>query len=295
MAVLCDRVRIFPARVGTPFSAEAQLHRYAYPDDFQRQLQALAAASGALPGTALITLDGFQSPSALPPKSAIQEVRIGPDIFSAEYEHPPYAGGRIEVFTKPGQDKFHGAVFGVLGSHIWNLNDPFSATGTPADKQRGLEFSGPLLSRKRADFALDLDHRSIDENAVLNAFALSSVGPAVPLNQTVATPQRLWLANARTGWQVGSKDTLTVSFAANDNSTVNKGVGGPVLLDAGYFARVSVRPSGDQHDLLVKGPASFTETRAELETCGADPQYSCRAALDCWRFHRRRLDGGSFA
>ena len=73
----------------------------------------------------------------------------------------------------------------------------------------------------------------------MNAFVLSSAGLAVPFNQTVATPQRLWLANARTGWQVGSKDTLTVSFAANENSTANKGVGGPVLNDAGYFARVS--------------------------------------------------------
>jgi hypothetical protein len=210
------------------------------PDDFQRQLQALAAASGGMPGSALITVDGFQSPSTLPPKSSIQEVRISPDMFSAEYEYPPYAGGRIEVFTKPGQDKFHGAVFVVLGSHIWNANDPFSTTGTPADKQReGFEFSGPLLTRKRADFALDLDHRSIDENAVVNASMLSSAGAPVLFNHTVTTPQRLWLANARTGWQLGSKDTLTVSLAANNNSTENKGVGGLVLQEAGAFARVS--------------------------------------------------------
>ncbi len=226
---------------GSNVLSEKQLEGFAEdPDDFQRQLQALAAASGGLPGTALITVDGFQSPSALPPKSSIQEVRISPDMFSAEYEYAPYAGGRIEVFTKPGQDKFHGAVFGVLGSHIWNANDPFSTTGTPADKQReGFELSGPLLSQKRADFALDLDHRSIDENAVVNAFVLSSVGLPILFNQTVATPQRLWLANARTGWQVGSKNTLTVSLAANDNGTANKGVGGSVLKEGGSFAHAS--------------------------------------------------------
>ncbi len=193
-----------------------------------------------MPGTALITVDGFQSPSALPPKSAIQEVRISPDMFSAEYEYPPYAGGRIEVFTKPGQDKFHGAAFGVIGSHIWNANDPLSTTGTPANKQReGFELSGQLLSRKRADFALDLDHRSIDENAVVNATVLSGAGSPVSFNRTVATPQRLWLANTRTGWQLGSKDTLTVSFGANDNGTANKGVGGLMLEEAGASARVS--------------------------------------------------------
>ena len=226
---------------GANVISEMQLQGLAEdPDDFQRQLQALAAASGGMPGSALITVDGFQSPSALPSKSAIQEVRISPDMFSAEYEYPPYAGGRIEVFTKPGQDKFHGAVFGVLGSHLWNANDPFSTAGTPADKQReGFEFSGPLLSRKRADFALDLDHRSIDENGVVNATVLSATGSPTLFNQTVATPQRLWLANARTGWQIGHKDTLTISLGANHDSTQNKGVGGLVLQEAGALARTS--------------------------------------------------------
>ncbi len=224
------------------------------PDDLQRQLQALAAASGGIPGSALITVDGFQSPSTLPPKSAIQEVRISPDMFSAEYQYPPYAGGRIEVFTKPGQDKFHGAIFGTLGSHIWNANDPLSVSATPAGKQRvGFELNGPLLKGKRADFALDLDHRSIDENAVVNATVLANAGTPVPFHQTVSTPQRLWLANARTGWQPGAKDTLTVSFAANDNGMENKGVGGLVLQEGGAFARVS------EYDLRVVNTTFLTK------------------------------------
>ena len=256
------------------------------PDDLQRQLQALAAASGGLPGSALITVDGFQSPSTLPPKSAIQEVRISPDMFSAEYEYPPYAGGRIEVFTKPGQDKLHGAVFGVLGSHVWNANDPFSATGTPADKQReGFEFSGPLLSRKRADFALDLDHRSIDENAVVNATVLSATGTPTLFNQTVATPQRLWLANARTGWQIGSKDTLAISFAANNNSTENKGVGGLTLQENGAFGRVSeydlraVNTTFIAKDLLHSTRVGFSWKTTEQTLNSTGPQLSVAGAF----------------
>ena len=39
------------------------------PDDFKRQLQVLAASSGGAPGQAIMTVDGFQNSSTLPPKS----------------------------------------------------------------------------------------------------------------------------------------------------------------------------------------------------------------------------------
>ena len=81
------------------------------PDDFERELQVLAASAGGAPGQAIITVDGFQNASRIPPKSAIASIRINPDLFSAEYAIPPYRGGRIEIFTKPGQDTYHGALF----------------------------------------------------------------------------------------------------------------------------------------------------------------------------------------
>src|ERR1700761_846311 len=81
------------------------------PDEFLRELQALAASSGGIPGSALITVDGFQNASALPPKGSIASIRVNPDMFSAEYERAPYLGGRIEIFTKPGADPVHGALF----------------------------------------------------------------------------------------------------------------------------------------------------------------------------------------
>lgn len=205
------------------------------PDDFARQLQALATAAGGAPGKAIITVDGFQKASTLPPKSSIQEVRINPDMFSAEYAAPPYAGGRIEAYTKAGQDAFHGSLFGYYSGTGLNARDPLALSNTPAGKQRyGFSVSGPLLSEKRADFALDLEARHIDENATVNATVLNSVGSTVPYNEVVGTPQQLWIGNARTGWQLGPKDTFIASFSANTNDLANKGVGGLVLQEAGY-------------------------------------------------------------
>lgn len=210
------------------------------PDDFARELQALAAAGGGSPGNAIVTVDGFQNASRLPPKSSLQRVTINLDMFSAEYENPPYAGGRIEVFTKAGQDKFHGAAFGTFGPSGVNARDPLAHSSTPATKRRlGFEFNGPLLKNKRADFALDLEYRHIGENAVVNATVLAEDGTPQPCNQTVAAPQELWNGNARSGWQIGPKNSLIASFAANATGSDNKGVGGLVLQEAGYASTAS--------------------------------------------------------
>jgi hypothetical protein len=81
------------------------------PDDLLRELQQLAAAGGGGPSNATITVDGFQGSSALPPKSAISYIVINPDMFAAQYNFPPFDGGRVEVYTKQGQSSYHGARF----------------------------------------------------------------------------------------------------------------------------------------------------------------------------------------
>lgn len=60
------------------------------PDQLSARLQLLASSSGSAPGQATVTVDGFLNEGRLPPKSSIREVRINPDLFSAEYDKAPY-------------------------------------------------------------------------------------------------------------------------------------------------------------------------------------------------------------
>jgi hypothetical protein len=78
------------------------------PDDFLRELQTLASSAGGNPMSAMIRVDGFQNGAVLPPKGSIASVRVAPDLFSAEYQFPPFDGAQIEISTKPGADRFHG-------------------------------------------------------------------------------------------------------------------------------------------------------------------------------------------
>lgn len=209
------------------------------PDDFKRQLQVLAASSGGAPGQAIITVDGFQNSSSLPPKSSIASIRVNPDMFSSEYDRPPYQGGRVEIFTKPGRASLHGALFFNDSDSVFNATDPFAVTQTPAGKRRyGFEFGGPIRKQK-SDFFLALERRDIDEFNVVNAVILNSQDEETPLSQNVSAPQRLWIGSARTDWQLSTKNMLATSYSANVNDSGNVGSGGLTLAEAGYNSTVS--------------------------------------------------------
>jgi len=230
------------------------------PDDLLRQLQTLAAMYGGDPTAARLMVDGFQNGSALPPKSSIASIRINPDFFSAEYQWPPYGGGTIEITTKPGSSSLHGALFLTGSPGAVNATNPFATTPTPASRMRyGFELSNKLL-KNRSDISLALEKRDINEFNVVNAKTLGSNGNAVPFQQTVQAPQRLWIASARSGWQLNPKDSGFLSYTANVNSTQNMGVGGLVLSEAGYTYTIS------QYDLrlantFIATPNLLHETR----------------------------------
>ena len=230
------------------------------PDDLLRELQALSASSGGMPGSALLTVDGFENASALPPKGSIASIRVNPDLFSAEYERAPYLGGRIEIFTKPGASPYHGAVFFTDSNQIFNATDPLSPTVTPAGKMRyGFELSGPVVAAKNG-FAFALEKRDINEFNVVDALALDANDNPSPLRQSVPAPQRLWIGSARDDWQATANDSATVSFAANVSNLGNQGIGGLTLADAGYSSLVS------EYDLrlnntLTLSPNMLHETR----------------------------------
>jgi Carboxypeptidase regulatory-like domain len=222
------------------------------PNDLIQQLQILASGGGGAPESTIFVVDGFQNASTMPPKNSIASIRINPDPYSPEYEGPTFQGGRVEITTKPGADKFHGALFFTDSDGIFNATDPFSVTATPASKRRyGFELSGPIVPKK-ADFSLALEKRDINEFNVVNATTVDANGNQAPLHETVNAPQRLWIASARGDWQVSPNDVATLSFAANVNNLGNQGVGGLTLPEAGYSSLMG------EYDLRLSNTQTFS-------------------------------------
>jgi len=208
------------------------------PDDLLRELQQMAATAGGSPSGATIRVDGFAGgdSSSLPPKDSIAYIKVNPDLFSSEYRQPPFGGGEIQVYTKPGQPAFHGSLFATNGSPWMNARDPFSTSRAALGKQRyGFSLTGPLR-KKGADFTLNLEHRSIDNFGVINAIGIDAAGDETPILQNIPAPQRLWVGMAKVEWQLGAKNTFITSFSAWHNHQENVGAGGTTLAEAAYDA-----------------------------------------------------------
>jgi hypothetical protein len=233
------------------------------PDELLQQLQQMAAASGGDPSNTTISVDGFQDSAHLPPKDSIAYIKVNPDLYSAEYQEPPFDGGRVEVYTKPGAKAYHGALFGTDSSSWMNAQDPFSTSKGSIGRERfGFELTGPI-THQHSNFTLNLEHRSIDNVGVVNATTLDNSGNPVNTVQTVATPQRRWIGLARMDWQLGPKNTFITSYTADVNHLQNVGVGGTSLEETGYDSQ-----QNDQilrfTDVTMVSPKTMHEARVSL-------------------------------
>ena len=134
------------------------------PDDLAADLQALAGpAAGPNGGT--IYIDGL-SGGQLPPKNSIREIRINQNPFSPEYDKLGF--GRVEIFTKPGTDKFHADLGYNFATDKWNSRNPYAAEKAPFQLHELREMvSGPL--GRRASFNLTATRESVDNGNVVNA------------------------------------------------------------------------------------------------------------------------------
>lgn len=247
------------------------------PDELERQLRVLAATAGGAPSVAMITVDGFQTPSHLPPKAAISYIRINPDLFSAEYTDPPYDGARIEVYTKAGQDRFHGSVFGDFSERFLNAKDPFAPSKAAISRRRlGFDLVGPIL-KKHLDFSLGLEHRQIDDFSVINAISLDNSGNPLALHLTAPVPQYLWRGNASLNWLVAEKQSMFLTFTSNVSSMDNVGVGGNVLIEHGYSTGLSEHAVRLSH-VYAASDKSMNEAKLGIQATRIENQPNLRAS-----------------
>ncbi|HEY1732325.1 MAG TPA: carboxypeptidase regulatory-like domain-containing protein [Terriglobales bacterium] len=223
------------------------------PDELASELQALAGPSAG-PNGGQIYVDGFTA-GQLPPKSAIREIRINQNPFSAEYDKLGY--GRIEIFTKPGTDKYHGQFMMNGNSSAFNSLNPF-VTETPGYYSEIFNgnVSGPIS--KSASFFFTVQQRDIDNVSVVVA---PLFGPGNPLyTANVPSPSKRLNISPRVDFQLSNKNTLTVRYQYTHNTQDNAGIGGLSLPSTGYNSHSSEQ-TVQISDTQIISPTIVNETR----------------------------------
>jgi Carboxypeptidase regulatory-like domain len=227
------------------------------PDELLTDLQALAGPSAG-PNGGQLYIDGFTA-GQLPPKSSIREIRINQNPFSAEYDKLGY--GRIEVFTKPGTDKFHGQLFMSGNDSAFNSPNPFGGANQPGyySEQYSGNIGGPI--NKKASFFLDAQRRDINDLSAINAFTLDpTTFAATPFIQSVPNLRHRTNVTPRIDYQLGKNNTLTARYQYYRNTENNDGVGTFNLASQGYNSE-STEHTLQISDTQVFGGKIVNETR----------------------------------
>jgi hypothetical protein len=227
------------------------------PDELLQDLQALGGPSAG-PNGGQVYIDGFTA-GQLPPKASIREVRVNQNPFSSEYDKLGY--GRIEIFTKPGTDKFHGQVMVDGNDSAFNTSNPFSPVPAYHSILYNASIGGPLS--KKASFFFTVEGRTIDDSNIVNATILGPTFNPVQFTEAVPNPRTRLNLGPRIDYQVNKNNTLTVHYQFFRNVEDNEGVGQFSLASQAYDSSL-YEHTFQVSDTQIVSPAIVNETRFQF-------------------------------
>jgi Carboxypeptidase regulatory-like domain/TonB dependent receptor len=230
------------------------------PDELQSDLEALAGPSAG-PNGGQMYIDGFTA-GQLPPKSSIREIRINQNPFSSEYDKLGY--GRIEIFTKPGTDKYHGQFYVDGNDSAFNAANPFAGPEPGYDStQYNGNIGGPL--GKKASFFFNIERRNINDLAAIHAITLdpNDINSAIPFTEAVPNPRTRTNLSPRLDYQISKNNTLTARYQYYRDSQNNDGIGQFNLSPQAYDSE-SAEHTLQISDTQVVGSKIVNETRFQF-------------------------------
>ncbi len=247
----------------------------------QQQLTALAGGDPSLPPQILV--DGFSN-GQFPPKSSIREIRINQNPYSAQYDSP--GQGRIEIFTKPGSNTFHG-FFALYGNDsAFNARNPYVAAAQPAYYREHFfgNVNGPLGKKMSFDFSTNLIND--DNNTPINATVLdSSLNPA-PVQGVVPSPTKGQNYSLRLDRQLGANDTATVRYSLSYNRTENGGISTLGLASQATDASslTQTLQAGDTHvigtKVVLESRFQYSRSKAVTDAVSAAPSLTVQGSFN---------------
>jgi hypothetical protein len=208
-----------------------------FDNDYATAMSAFLDSGTEGTGGAGLLVDGVEANRATVSASAVQEVRINQDPYSAQYYWP--GRGQMEIITKSAADHYHGQFNFSFRDSALNAQNALAAT-KPAEQRRIYEghVTGPIPHAKNSGFLITFNRAEEDLDAVVVAtLAPTTADPTGLFQANVPAPTRDTEFSTRASHQFGDRHSAYAQYSYQDWNAQNQGVGGQTLAAAGYTNR----------------------------------------------------------
>jgi hypothetical protein len=207
-----------------------------FDNDFVGAMGAFLDSDVAATGGSGLMVDGVEANRVTVSASAVQEVHINQDPYSARYYYP--GRGQMEIITKSAADAYHGEFNFYFRDSALNAQNAL-APSKPFEQRRIYEGSttGPIPHSKNSGFLVSFNRAEEDLNSVVSASIVPTPSnPSGAFNANVPAPTRDTEFSVRASHQFGTNSAYA-QYSYQDWTGQNQGVGGQTLAAAGYSSR----------------------------------------------------------
>jgi len=205
-----------------------------FDNDLQGAMSAFLDDSDMATGGSGLIVDGVEANRATVSPSAVQEIRINQDPYSAQYYWP--GRGQMEIITKSAADNYHGEFNFLFRDSALNAQNEL-APAKPAEQRRVYEghVTGPIFFAPKSSFLVSFNRAEEDLNAVVKAILPpTSENPSGNFLANVPAPTRDTEFSARAAHQFSDRNSGYAEYSYEEWNGYNQGVGGQALASSGY-------------------------------------------------------------
>jgi Carboxypeptidase regulatory-like domain/TonB dependent receptor len=184
-------------------------------------------------GTGLM-VDGVEANRATVSASAVKEIRINQDPYSAQYYWP--GRGQMEIITKSTADHYHGQFNFLFRDSALNAQNALAPT-KPFEQRQNYEghITGPIPHWKKTSFLGSFNRVLYDQDSVVSATLEPTVtDPSGAYQANVYSPARDTEFSTRVAHEFREGVSGYAQYSYQDATSENEGVGGQSLAAAGY-------------------------------------------------------------
>ncbi len=205
-----------------------------FDNDYLTAMSSFLDSSASDTGGTGLMVDGVEANRATVSASAVKEIRINQDPYSAQYYWP--GRGQMEIITKSTADHYHGQFNFLFRNSALNAQNEL-APSKPFEQRQNYEghVTGPIPHLPKTSFLGSFNRVLYDQDSVIFAtLAPAPDNPSGAYQANVYAPARDTEFSTRIAHQFREGVSGYAQYSYQDSTTQNQGVGGQSLASEGY-------------------------------------------------------------